>query len=148
MTVTKAFASIAVSLLLCVSYSSAQEAPKAPRVIVDVGPNLSARSASTLKTAQVLGGDGLLEVVRENAPKDLQETLVVILERADSNMLLTKFDIAFTIIYGEKRTVCEKPIETGFAPGGGYTINRPKVAFELSAKACLSEFFADQPKAS
>lgn len=85
-----------------------------------------------------------MEVVKENAPKDMQDNLIVILERAESNMLVTKFDIAYTIIYGDRRVFCEKAVETGFAPGGSYTINRSKVAFETSAKACLSEFFASQ----
>lgn len=134
-----------ISLLLALVFGvlavSAQEAPKASRVIVDIGPNLSSRGMATLKTSQVFGGDGILDSISQSAPKDLQDTLVVVLEKAESNMLLTKFDIAFTIIYGERRFFCEKQVETGFSPGGSYTVNRPRVAFEISVKNCLNDFF-------
>lgn len=102
---------------------------------------MSPKSMATLKTSQMLGGDGLLESVKNNAPKTLEDNLVVILENAEANGFVTKFDIAYTIIYGEKKFLCEKSIETGFAPGGSYTVNRPKVAFEKTSKDCLTEFF-------
>ena len=102
---------------------------------------MSPRSNATLKTSQVLGGDGLLESVKNNAPTTLEDNLIVILEQAESNGFLTKYEIIYTIMYSDKKFVCQKSIETGFAPGGSYTVNRPKVAFEKTSKECLTEFF-------
>ena len=119
----------------------AQEKTPEYKIIVDVGSSISARSLSILKTSQMLDGDGLLESVKSTAPKELEENLIVILEKAESNGFLTKYDITYTILYGSKKIVCEKNIETGFFPGGSYTINRPKVAFESTVKSCLIDFF-------
>ncbi len=111
------------------------------KIIVDIGPNISQRGFATLKTAQLLGGDGLVESIKANAPEILESNLIVILEKIESNGFLTKYEISYMMIYGEKKFVCDKNIETGFAPGGSYTVNRPKVAFESTSKDCMKEFF-------
>ena len=133
---------IAIAFMVCSTLVVAEDPPKEYKIIVDIGSNMTPRGVATLKTSQILGGDGLLESVKSNAPKELENNLVVILEQAESNGFLTKYEIVYTILYGSKKFVCEKTIETGFAPGGSYTVNRPKVAFENTSKACLAEFFS------
>ena len=132
---------IAIYIIFNAIAAFAQEKAQEYKIIVDVGSSLSPRSVATLKTSQMLGGDGLLESVKNSAPKELEDNLIVILEKAESNGFLTKYEIAYTIFYGSKKLVCEKNIETGFSPGGSYTINRPKVAFESTVKSCLVDFF-------